>query len=84
MSADVSQGGLPRSCSIFRSPSSAHDSSFRPSKMTKSSTVKDLTAGTAGGILQVLVGQPFDIVKVGMTRVCWCRRDVFSTIFTGL
>lgn len=27
-------------------------------------TVKDLTAGTAGGIAQVLVGQPFDIVKV--------------------
>lgn len=32
--------------------------------MSKSSTAKDLTAGTAGGILQVLVGQPFDIVKV--------------------
>lgn len=31
-----------------------------------SKTVKDLTAGTAGGILQVLVGQPFDIVKVRM------------------
>ncbi|KAJ8518307.1 hypothetical protein ONZ45_g4596 [Pleurotus djamor] len=29
-------------------------------------TVKDLTAGTAGGIAQVLVGQPFDIVKVRM------------------
>lgn len=29
-----------------------------------SKTVKDLTAGTAGGIAQVLVGQPFDIVKV--------------------
>ncbi|KAF9527341.1 mitochondrial carrier domain-containing protein [Crepidotus variabilis] len=28
--------------------------------------VKDLTAGTAGGIAQVLVGQPFDIVKVRM------------------
>ncbi|KAF8326646.1 mitochondrial carrier [Cantharellus anzutake] len=27
-----------------------------------SHTAKDLTAGTAGGILQVLVGQPFDIV----------------------
>ncbi|KIM31398.1 hypothetical protein M408DRAFT_258752 [Serendipita vermifera MAFF 305830] len=34
--------------------------------MSKSSTAKDLTAGTAGGILQVLVGQPFDIVKVRM------------------
>ncbi|KAG8823212.1 Mitochondrial carrier protein ymc2, partial [Serendipita sp. 400] len=32
----------------------------------KSSTAKDLTAGTVGGILQVLVGQPFDIVKVRM------------------
>ncbi|TFK25211.1 mitochondrial carrier with solute carrier repeats [Coprinopsis marcescibilis] len=31
-----------------------------------SSTVKDLTAGTAGGVAQVLVGQPFDIVKVRM------------------
>ena len=29
-----------------------------------SKTVKDLTAGTAGGIAQVLVGQPFDICKV--------------------
>ncbi|KAJ8588517.1 mitochondrial carrier [Rhizopogon salebrosus TDB-379] len=31
-----------------------------------SNAVKDLTAGTAGGIAQVLVGQPFDIVKVRM------------------
>ncbi|KAJ3491268.1 hypothetical protein NLI96_g855 [Meripilus lineatus] len=31
-----------------------------------SKTVKDLTAGTAGGICQVMVGQPFDIVKVRM------------------
>ncbi|KAI4523288.1 mitochondrial carrier [Schizophyllum commune Loenen D] len=31
-----------------------------------SSTAKDLTAGTVGGIFQVLVGQPFDIVKVRM------------------
>ena len=31
---------------------------------TSSSTAKDLTAGTVGGIAQVLVGQPFDIVKV--------------------
>ncbi|KAF8973022.1 mitochondrial carrier domain-containing protein [Flammula alnicola] len=31
-----------------------------------SNTVKDLTAGTFGGICQVLVGQPFDIVKVRM------------------
>lgn len=31
-----------------------------------SKTAKDLTAGTAGGIAQVLVGQPFDIVKVRM------------------
>ncbi|TRM70257.1 mitochondrial carrier domain-containing protein [Schizophyllum amplum] len=31
-----------------------------------SDTVKDLTAGTVGGIFQVLVGQPFDIVKVRM------------------
>jgi len=31
-----------------------------------SNTLKDLTAGTTGGILQVLVGQPFDIVKVRM------------------
>ncbi|KAH8118960.1 mitochondrial carrier [Phellopilus nigrolimitatus] len=29
-------------------------------------TMKDLVAGTAGGIMQVLVGQPFDIVKVRM------------------
>ncbi|KAK7692198.1 hypothetical protein QCA50_003822 [Cerrena zonata] len=29
-------------------------------------TVKDLTAGTTGGVAQVLVGQPFDIVKVRM------------------
>ncbi|EEH08907.1 mitochondrial carrier protein [Histoplasma capsulatum G186AR] len=27
-------------------------------------TVKDLTAGAAGGIAQVLLGQPFDIIKV--------------------
>jgi solute carrier family 25 (mitochondrial carnitine/acylcarnitine transporter), member 20/29 len=26
--------------------------------------VKDITAGSAGGIAQVLTGQPFDIVKV--------------------
>lgn len=32
-----------------------------------SSTAKDLTAGTVGGIAQVLVGQPFDIVKVVRT-----------------
>lgn len=31
-----------------------------------SQTAKDLTAGTTGGIAQVLVGQPFDIVKVRM------------------
>jgi len=31
-----------------------------------SKTIKDLTAGTVGGIAQVLVGQPFDIVKVRM------------------
>ncbi|KAI0001277.1 mitochondrial carrier domain-containing protein [Russula compacta] len=31
-----------------------------------SQTVKDLAAGTTGGIAQVLVGQPFDIVKVRM------------------
>lgn len=31
-----------------------------------SNAIKDLTAGTAGGIAQVLVGQPFDIVKVRM------------------
>ncbi|KAL9711515.1 Mitochondrial carrier protein ymc2 [Leucoagaricus gongylophorus] len=29
-------------------------------------TIKDLTAGTAGGVCQVFVGQPFDIVKVRM------------------
>ncbi|OBZ70977.1 putative mitochondrial carrier C4G9.20c [Grifola frondosa] len=33
---------------------------------TMSKTVNDLTAGTVGGIAQVLVGQPFDIVKVRM------------------
>ncbi|MCJ1442489.1 MAG: hypothetical protein MMC23_002984 [Stictis urceolatum] len=27
-------------------------------------TVKDLTSGAAGGIAQVLIGQPFDIIKV--------------------
>ncbi|KAG8864535.1 Mitochondrial carrier protein ymc2 [Tulasnella sp. 330] len=31
-----------------------------------SDAVKDILAGTAGGIAQVLVGQPFDIVKVRM------------------
>ncbi|KZT10916.1 mitochondrial carrier [Laetiporus sulphureus 93-53] len=31
-----------------------------------SKMIIDLTAGTAGGIAQVLVGQPFDIVKVRM------------------
>lgn len=31
-----------------------------------SKTIIDLTAGTAGGVAQVLVGQPFDIVKVRM------------------
>ncbi|KAI0823417.1 mitochondrial carrier [Trametes gibbosa] len=31
-----------------------------------SKTAKDLTAGTVGGIAQVLVGQPFDIMKVRM------------------
>jgi len=28
-------------------------------------SLKDITAGSVGGIAQVLVGQPFDIVKVG-------------------
>lgn len=37
----------------------------QPSTMSNTSkTLKDLTAGTAGGMAQVLVGQPFDIVKV--------------------
>ncbi|TFL03187.1 mitochondrial carrier domain-containing protein [Pterulicium gracile] len=31
-----------------------------------SKTINDLAAGTAGGIAQVLVGQPFDMVKVRM------------------
>jgi hypothetical protein len=34
----------------------------------QSSAAKDLTAGTVGGIAQVLVGQPFDIVKVTRSR----------------
>ncbi|KIY67907.1 mitochondrial carrier [Cylindrobasidium torrendii FP15055 ss-10] len=34
--------------------------------MSATKTIKDLTAGTAGGVCQVLVGQPFDIVKVRM------------------
>lgn len=34
----------------------------------QSNTAKDLTAGTVGGIVQVLVGQPFDIVKVTRIR----------------
>ncbi|TFK74289.1 mitochondrial carrier [Pluteus cervinus] len=34
--------------------------------MSANKTIKDLTAGTVGGIAQVLVGQPFDIVKVRM------------------
>lgn len=29
--------------------------------------VKDITAGSVGGIAQVLTGQPFDIVKVPLT-----------------
>lgn len=29
-------------------------------------TIKDLVAGAAGGVTQVMVGQPFDIVKVRM------------------
>jgi len=33
-------------------------------------TARDLTAGTAGGIAQVLVGQPFDIVKVVRPARC--------------
>ena len=41
--------------------------------MSKSSTAKDLTAGTVGGIAQVLVGQPFDIVKV--VRILVARRS---------
>lgn len=40
----------------------------------QSSTAKDLTAGTIGGIAQVLVGQPFDIVKVTRSRWPWVRR----------
>lgn len=35
-----------------------------PHGIQLSRTTKDLTAGTIGGITQVLVGQPFDIVKV--------------------
>lgn len=30
--------------------------------------VKDITAGSIGGIAQVLTGQPFDIVKVHKTH----------------
>jgi hypothetical protein len=41
-----------------------------------SKTVKDLTAGTAGGIAQVLVGQPFDIVKVVRIDM-FCSNYVF-------
>ncbi|KAH8917446.1 hypothetical protein BT69DRAFT_666038 [Atractiella rhizophila] len=37
---------------------------------------KDLTAGTVGGIAQVLVGQPFDIVKVFSLQL---KRYVFKT-----
>jgi len=29
--------------------------------------VKDITAGSVGGIAQVLTGQPFDIVKVSLS-----------------
>lgn len=32
--------------------------------MTLSQPVKDILAGTTGGVAQVFVGQPFDIVKV--------------------
>ncbi|KAK4203508.1 putative mitochondrial carrier [Triangularia verruculosa] len=35
-----------------------------PSSTGASQTVKDLFSGAAGGIAQVLIGQPFDIVKV--------------------
>jgi len=51
-----------------------------------SSTVKDLTAGTVGGIAQVLVGQPFDIVKVVrlLSLALAVTRSSFSFYFTFL
>ncbi|KAJ3530493.1 hypothetical protein NM688_g7701 [Phlebia brevispora] len=41
-----------------------HVAALKTFEMSK--TAQDLIAGTAGGIAQVLVGQPFDIVKVRM------------------
>ncbi|RAH54647.1 mitochondrial carrier [Aspergillus piperis CBS 112811] len=45
--------------------SSAEESSIAPVYTSKwRDTVKDLVAGAAGGVAQVVIGQPFDLVKV--------------------
>ena len=49
--------------------------------MSNSSTAKDLTAGTVGGIAQVLVGQPFDIVKVVRPFLCCLFVSSFLRFF---
>ncbi|GES60727.1 mitochondrial carrier protein [Aspergillus terreus] len=47
-------------------------------------TIKDLTAGAAGGIAQVLLGQPFDIVKVRLQTTTQyssaldCAKQIFK------
>lgn len=55
--------------------------------MPLNDATKDILAGTAGGVAQVLVGQPFDIVKVRVQTApqgtysgkFWCTREVDTT-----
>ncbi|KAL7410622.1 mitochondrial carrier [Mrakia frigida] len=53
--------------------------------MVKNQTVVDLTSGTVGGIAQVIVGQPFDLVKVRMQTsppgTYKSTMDVVTTVF---
>ncbi|KAH6962382.1 mitochondrial carrier protein [Ilyonectria sp. MPI-CAGE-AT-0026] len=45
-------------------------------------TVKDVTAGAMGGVAQVLIGQPFDIVKVRLQAYGGDALDVTRKIWT--
>ena len=42
-----------------------------------SQTIKELLAGSFGGMVQVLVGQPFDTVKVRLQTQS-CTKPVYS------
>ena len=61
------------------------DPNLEPPQSSFARTAKDLTAGAAGGIAQVLIGQPFDIVKVRLQTTTTypnalaCARSILAT-----